>query len=498
MKEYHYQDYPVLLDIFISGENLTRYLSEISSLNQTLDYPDMSKYEVGETSFILNDDEGIFSPSNDSNFFVDNGFNKNGYRAPVEIKSGFLVNGVRRLETIFIGNIIRINQGSKSATVEITSVDKLQPIRVDKVVDFGIPRRFMILHNPLPKTSNGEYPILKAVLPASNESALLHTRNNQIGRPPVERIKTEGDLNPLNYQFTDEGIETEGGIIQNRGIGYPQIQMKSPFRYKNVKDLVKLILEEYDITDQSKYDIDILEKEVETYFSSNGRPGYDIIGTQPLGTSNPVGWLGHVTDIIYDNNKYYFLYNVKQLYPSMIIEYDKLTGISSVVHKGSAGDEYWKLNKSGSNFAIMASNGVYDSSDSMSNTRILLYNNVSDTVTDLVPSSASLKPQLAHLYLLGKSDFEDFVGGGEYFLPDTRRSMIYHNGELYYAYVSSNQCGIAKATTQSVRSSVISWNSDGNGNHAGTSFDIKNGVLGGFTSFNNKPNSRISAFRKAL
>ena len=77
----------------------------------------------------------------------------------------------------------------------------------------------------------------------------------------------------------------------------------------------------------------------------------------------------------------------------------------SILHTGDSGDEYWKLAKNGDKFAILASNNIYDAKDSMSNVRILVYNETSDSIGEFVSNSISLKPQLAHLYFLGAYRF---------------------------------------------------------------------------------------------
>ena len=506
-KQYSYQDYPVVSQILILGIDVTTYksvsLSEIGSIEQDLDYPNITEYKVGDMSFILNDPEGLFSVNNPDNFFVQNSWNQTGNHAEVEIKAGFSVNGVKEVESIFVGNIVRVHQGARKGTVEIDCVDRLQPLTFDEIKDFGIQRDFMINHNPIRTSANGEYLILKALLPPSDESEHLYTAANREGTTLVDELATEGFANPLRYTFTDIGIETEGGIIQNRGVGFPQVAMKSPFRYKDIRDIISSILDKYSIT---MSDVEILTEEVNMYFSSNGRVGYDVIATQELGSSNPSGWLGHVTDVLYDDNKFYFLYNVKSLYRSMIIEYDNLTREFDIIHRASAaGIEYWKFAKNSDVFAIMArTNGQtqdenYDSISSQCDTHIIQWDSSTDTVSSLVSATSLKQPQLAHFYGLGSANFES-PNQDTRMLPDTRRSMQYHGDDLYYGFVDtlSGICGVAKKIGGGGIESVVSWEMDGAENHAGISFDIVGDTLKGSASFNAQNYSIVKCFIKSI
>ena len=110
LKQYSYKNYPVIVEVYILGQDVTLLCANLGEIGKYSDYPDLTEYRVGEFDFVLNDDQGDFSPNNDNNFFVKNGHQKDGDRAPVEVISGFLVNGVKQLETLFKGTIERLQQ----------------------------------------------------------------------------------------------------------------------------------------------------------------------------------------------------------------------------------------------------------------------------------------------------------------------------------------------------------------------------------------------------
>ena len=368
----------------------------------------------------------------------------------------------------------------------------LQSLTVDKLKNFGIQRHFGLSHDPTPESSNGEYPVLPAVLPESEDSAHVLTALGRENTEQVESLSTEGALDDLKYIITENKVITEGSIIKNIGVGYPQIQLKSPFRYREISDIVSAILDEYSVNESF---IELPDYETDEHFSSLGRPGYDVLGISQLGTSNEAAWNGYVTDQIYDSSedKKYYLYNVESSHLSMIIEYDRSTKVESIIYRSESSDvEFWRFAKNGNDFAILTTTGSpYDANEALNTTEIITWHRSSNMTDILVPNTESLKPQVAHLY-----------GFGNRMFPDSRRPIIWYGNDLYYAYVNSTTgiFGVAKVTPGSanVVSSVISANMDGNGNHAGISFNIVGNTLTGDISHWVGTKSRVTSFKKGL
>jgi len=236
-------------------------------------------------------------------------------------------------------------------------------------------------------------------------------------------------------------VRTEGGLIVNRGIGYPQLRMKSPYRYQHISDVITDILNHAGIT---KSDIAVPERDVAAHFSSNGRVNYDLIGTSDLGSGNPVTWNGYVTDFLHDGDKWYFLYNKGRGNPngfSQVIVYDISTRTYTKLHGFSSATEAWRFTKSGNNLYIVATTGGnYDANESSCETRIIQLDIATQTETVFVAHTGQLQPQLSHYY---------HGVGSAFHKPDSRRPLIYReNDGLYFAYVdrSNSQFGIAKST----------------------------------------------------
>ena len=492
MKKFSYQGNPIAITVRIHEQDVTDDIASIDGIQQGVDYPNLTEFRVGEANFLIRDVHGDFSPNNPSNFFTRHGGRRTGRNSPVEIEAGFIVNGTRHTETIFKGTIIKLTQDGGTATVKVVCSDNIGDLRTKGIADFGIPRHFMLTEDLEASGENGFYPIMQAVMPASHGSVTLATRTGE-EIAPVDKLKTEGTLSPRNFIIDAEGVRTEGGLIVNRGVHYPQLKMKSPYRYRHILDVITDILTHAGITNS---EIAIPERDGAPHFSSNGRVNYDLIGKTDLGSSNPVTWNGYTTDFLYDAGKWYFLYNGHRGNPngiSQVIAYDVATRTYNRLHKFAASTEVWKFTKVGDVFYILGSTGGnYDANESSSENQILQLDITGPTETVFVAHTVGLQPQLAHYY----------HGVGSVFMkPDSRRQLIYReNDGLYYAFVDSanSTFGIAKATARNRTTAVISVNLDNQGNHAGIAFDIKNRTLIGGTTFLSGEKSQILVFKKAL
>ena len=494
LKQYSYQGHPVALTVKIHDQVIPDNITALDDIVSGIDYPNLTEFRVGEASVTLRDIHGDFSPNNPSNFFTQHGGQRTGRNSPIEIEAGFIVDGTTHTETIFKGTILRLVQDARPATVKAVCTDNFGDMRKKTIADFGVSRHFMLVADTEQSGGNGVYPIMDAVMPAADGSVSLATRTGETLQP-VQKLETEGTLNPRNFIIDREGVRTEGGLIVNRQVGYPQIRMKSPFRYRHIKDIITDILNHAGISDS---EIEIPVQAVDSHFSSNGRVNYDLLGT--IGSSNPITWNGYVTDFLHDadNDKWYFLYNKHRANPngfSQITEYDEKTRTETKLHGFAAAVEVWKFTKVGNVFYILATTGGnYDANESSSENQIIQLDISSSTETVFVPRTAAYQPQLAHYY----------AGvGSVHHKPDSRRQLIFRqNDGLYYAYCdrANSQFGVAKAiNANTAPTSVVSINLDNYENHAGLGFDIDaSGVLKGGMTFLSGGKSQVLVFKKTL
>ena len=497
LKDLHYSGLPVSVTVKIHNEDVTDDLASVDDIVRGIDYPNLTEFRVGECSFTIQDQKGDFSPNNPSNFFTQHGGQRTGRNSPIEIEAGFIVDGTPHTATIFKGTIIRLVQNAKGATVKAVCSDNFGDMRKKTIADFGISRHFMLTADVAQTDGNGFYPIMDAVMPASDGSVSLKTKVTDDPITPVQKLSTEGTLDPQNFIIDEKGVRTEGRFIEGAQIGYPQLRMKSPFRYRHIQDVIADILNHAGITDS---EIEIPEQAVDSHFSSNGRVNYDLIGN--IGSSNPITWNGYVTDRLYDAaaEKWYSLYNKGRNNPngfSQIIVYDAATRTETKLHGFSAATEVWKFTKSGAFIYILATTGGnYDANESTSENQIIRLDISTSppTETVFVAHTASKQPQLAHYY----------AGvGSVHHKPDSRRQLIYReNDGLYYAYcdAAASEFGVAKAiNANTAPTAVVSIDMDTYENHGGIGFDINaSGILKGATTFLSGGKSQTLAFQKDL
>ena len=493
LKQHSYQGHPVALTVKIHDQVIPNDIIAVDDILRGVDYPNLTEFRIGEASITLRDVHGDFSPNNPANLFTRNDGHVTGRHSPVEIEAGFIVEGTRHTATIFKGTIIRLVQDAKAATVKAICADGVGGLRSDAIADFGIARHFMLLDALTQNDGNGFYPIMQAIMPASHGSVSLATRTTDETILPVQKLSTEGTLDPRNFVIDAQGVRTEGGLIVNRQVGYPQLKMKSPYRYRHIQDVIADILKHAGIANS---EIEIPEQAVDPHFSSNGRVNYDLIGN--IGSGNPVTWNGYVTDRFYDDGKWYSLYNKHRNNPngfSQIIVYDEATRTETKLHQFSAATEVWKFTKSGNHFYILATTGGnYDANEESSENQIIQLDITNTTKTVFVEHTVSLQPQLAHYY----------AGVGSiHHKPDSRRPLIYRQSDgLYYVYVDRNnsEFGVAKVTGAGATPTVVvSLNMDAYENHAGIGFDITpSGVLVGGTTFVSGGKCQTLVFKKTL
>ena len=248
LKQFSYSGHPLTIRVKIHDQDVTNDLASVDDIARGVDYPNLTEFRVGEASFTLRDVHGDFSPNNPSNFFTRNGGRRTGRNSPVKIDAGFIVDGTTHTQTVFQGTIIKLVQDATGATVKVVCTDNFGDMRTKGIADFGVPRHFMLTEDLEQVSENGFYPIMDAVLPASDGSVRLATRvGDEIA--PVDKLKTEGTLSPRNFIIDAEGVRTEGGAIVNRSVNYPQLKMKSPYRYRHILDVITDILNHAGITD---------------------------------------------------------------------------------------------------------------------------------------------------------------------------------------------------------------------------------------------------------
>ena len=531
-KDHAYSQTPLDIMILVDDVDITTYVADVPSLSKSTDAThDFGEYRVGETTLLINDPTGYFSPQNESNFFVDRMKAQSGLGVKVEVKAKY---GTDAFSTIFIGEVIECdyNMDDETAESRIVAADTFHKLFTEPITDFGLTKQFMIPESTEETDLHGNYPIPAAVRPPSDASVTVKKSVSDT-LTEVSEIAERGALDESVYQVDDDAIKTEAPIT-NASTGYPQIEMKAPYRNIPVESVIAKVLSEVGITNSQ---VVIPKVETSDHFKSVGRIGYEVIGTALLGTGNPLSWLGYPTDFIYDTGVFYYLYSGVRGKSgrSMLLAYTESTDVWQVLWRAAvvtdATTEVWALAKNGNDIAILCTDaGVQESGDGAlpdvsvpasgsynateTGNRVYIIKRditlpVSNaSITTLVAKNATIKAQLAHYYALGETYSDPRAPDAPAsvpaqspprMLPNSRRRILWYNNELYFVGVDADDVGVAKiASSGGTPTWVTNIKQDGVNNQASVFLDIIGSRLYVVGSYRETDRSRLLAWSHNL
>ena len=513
--------------------NITQFLESVDDIDKSVDYPNFLEYRVGESTITLNDIDDPnhplgggrpFDPQTFPNIFtriitpifdytgsvppdemmmfessVKSYINENyhtGYRTPIIIRAGFVdENGDDQTDDVFTGEILSVDRDVGTQTVTIECVDTPRNIREDIITDFGILKSVRLAGNQ--GSSNGEYNLPLDISPPSEQSVNAEYVNTIAGTDTLAitpSIKSEGNISENKASVSNDKIVVEkgraGGVIDER-LEDLFVTLKAPYRNKSVTKIADDLLQHYDVHDlfdpnsRAVFELPILyNTENASYFSSNGRPGYDIESETDTGVYNagdpsePWRWSGYVTDFIKDNDTdtFYLLYSSRQTFTttSRIIKYTVETDTYEVLYDASGlNREFWSISSDdfqdfyvlGTEYTNPSSElGRYDSSEVAfsGDPRIWLYNSTYTEGIIFVGNNDTHAPQLAQHYHLGFGRPGQLDRNRLGSLPFSKKLEI-HEGNLYYLWAKTivlnsntiSQFGVARKPLSSGNSEFM-------------------------------------------
>ena len=522
-KQYSYHNHPILYKLTILGQDATQHLSEPRSVSTSLDYPTLQQFRVAEMTLVMKNPNNLFSPYNASNFFVTHGATVNppiqadGYRATVRLQAGYMVNGVERLQDIYVGQVNDIQINASDSTVNLVCLDESKNIEEQDITDFGALEKKMTVE-PAGSGLHGNYPFYSGLLPYSAESV------ESPGLTRRQYLNTEGPLDNSNFlEDPESGIMTEGGQRSTD----PVVQFKAPYRNRKIADIIPLLLSKYGIMSS---EINLPIASGDRYWSNLGKPYYepifsDLTVTRP-GTFQ---WPGVITDMIGDatNDVIYMLVSqtghpirrplpgnqdntTPQPKPRILkwnLRNDTREEVIVISESGAdVSEECWRMvaDSTFNTFYVLGCQPVYIGAatgsrsnrvipggyqfgsyssftplaDNSSTVRVHRINNVQSSPgrsTYFNPRNsgiASFLPQLACYYHLGNQGATVFeLRKGE--IPDSRRAFhLRNNGHLVYAFATREDFGVARSTSANSATRVISAKADKSFNASSFAFAV--------------------------
>ena len=492
------ESYRVLFDTTDVSDDLI----QVDGINLELDIDTVGEFTVDNAKITLDNTSKRYSGSL-SNIFLDLGYAASGYGTPVIIYCGFqLPNGSITDDIVFQGDIIKVREGVKEFSVVVEVGDISRDLYDTDLTNFGF-QKYGKIEQDTEKTQEGirgVYPLGPVLSPVSEGS--ISGTSGMDALIYKEEFDREGMLNPLNFNYNDDELRTEGGPLSVD----PIITGKAPYRHKRVEDLVRRILDHYNITNR-QIEVPFIPLTADT-FSTNGRVGYYTEGSDS-GNTDVIRWNRMVTDYIYDstNSKFYFLYSHRysDVLPQ-ILEYTVATDSWDVLFELTTHAEFWRMTTMDNNdLFILGTTGAsdndwsdryYDSSHVGSDVRIWKYDIAADDFDVFLDNTETNRPQLASFLQLGFND--DLDAGAAPRVPDTNKGFQIVNGNLYYRYANATRAGVAKIPVDGSGTAAALYEFEFDRRHNQTSFDFyidgANSVGYGYVNYVHQTKSKFQIF----
>jgi len=484
LSQYAYKpEYPPIWQVLLGDADITNDVLDIQGLGTSLDVQRPTTFQTRTVRVMLSNASGRWTLLNSSNAFTEAGYHQRGYRAPVTIKSGYLVDGTPETEIVFKGKITNSDQDAKPHEVVLSVSDDSQLLNRNTITEFGI-QRYLTLQKDR-ATEHGRYVIPSALREVSEGSLSGTSDGNSL--VVHEALETEGDLNPLNVAIEPDALESEGDFLPVD----PQVEFQSPFRWKDMKTLIEELLDAHNITD---YIVEVPKIAIsQDFFETRGRVGYDVLNTKLADIDSNWSWDGHVTDVRYHSRTgdYFFLYSHRlDTVNPRLIHFNSTTKRSSVLVEGDADTEWWRMKltnqTSGISVDILGTDtpsnplaptlGAYNAAETGNGVKIWRVEFtesdrryvVSSELTAIQSDSSTFKPQLAQSYWFGYTPDGANNNERQSFRPDTRKSF---EGNTYI-YTRANDVGVTNGNT-----ALISFNRDDNFNETAVDFWVEGSTL---------------------
>ena len=211
--------------VLILGQDISEHVEEVRNVVHRLDLQNPTEFKISNSTIMLINEDGMFSPNNPNNFFVENGGVQNGYKEEVTIISGFI--GGRNDNILMRGEIIEVEQEENVGRATIRLSEQSQALRNEQLNDFGITKYASVSEDR--SQFHGRYPLLAPVTPVSNTSVTASSGNIELRE--VQALKKEGITDTTRFTLRDSVIETEVPFGAGSTL---TTEFKSPFRHKTI------------------------------------------------------------------------------------------------------------------------------------------------------------------------------------------------------------------------------------------------------------------------
>jgi len=520
IEDFVYQNNQVTWRVEILGQDVSEYVarSGIGSIRQSLDTNFLTEFQVGDCQLSLNDAEGYFATSRESNFFTENTWAASGYLARIEIHGGFRnpSTNAREEVAVFRGVIISVNRDSKTGVVSINASDNSEINRQD-VSNFGLTQESKLAEGTQ-RTIRGQYEFNDLVSPVSEDSVIATLSGEDSGGSETSTQMVQkntfddfGELSDENFQI--QSTPTTSQLLTEEAVnsvtdGEISAEYKSPYRYRHVTENVRGIANYFNV--QIANITSVNPSQEDRFFASIGRLQARFAQND---ADEEFTWRGIVTDFLVnpENNIIYALISdrVSTVMPRFV-EYDPTSEVSRIIYSPLLHQEYWKLATADfETFYILNTRGTRENGlpvlasynpsewndEAMPQTAVTKYVLSTSTPTEILHTGTLTRPQIATFHFFGVD--RDRLG----FVPDSRQNFQVARGVLFYRYANRTHFGLARYRESDGNVTVeIQIQRDGRNNEASFDFAIdetNNKIYGSHTT-QSATRSQLLVYEKAL
>ena len=442
-----YRGHTILWEVEIAGYDISDDVISVNNIAYELDLTVTGAFTVSECTLELSNDNNVYQAGG---AFYDKLAGQSPYQVPVIVRIGFRAEEdiFRR---IFTGVILSISEIKESRDIRIVCIDQSAVLRDSLVENFGITKSDVRLNDGR-QTYQGEYDIPLALSPISDNSLSGTSGGRALNIQRDNQLNLVGNLNARNAKQTDNGLLTEGSLLQDN----PIVEFKTSYSYIDQTALLSDLLRHFNIHNIVADKILTSDATAnDNIFQSLGRVGFNI---------EPTAIIRYAKDMIANSatNKLYVLSGSPYIGAAdYLYEYDRNRDTWRIVIYFSPSDEVWQIATEDYNiFYAMATskradinvlpNATYDSSEATSGNpskvKILKATIDEQKVESFISNTSTYPPQLATFYSVGFP--RENASSSRYGkLPDNRSGFEVKGGRLYYRYATATTFGIARVTS---------------------------------------------------
>ena len=441
-------DADVSLDTFrysieIAGIDVSGDFLGIPTISESLDAIRIDEYRVNNAEVVLSDDAGKYNSDVSGNFWEQNNLNENGYNESIKIYKETVVNGVRTRYLQFSGFITQTTIDIQNITISLSCVDDSSVFRNQNVGDAVSSEKWDVLTQDTLTRSIGGI-TYTTVSDYSGRIAQYHPHEDLlpmhiedvsawIDSTPLEIqttfIPDVGELEPNIAQITPAVLRKQGSIFENI-----LMRFQTPDTHRDIAQLIKKLVLKAGLY---QVDIDVDRPTLETpYILNRGNMPLRIESTRPLRVATDWAYEDSDDSLLVlmssqdlYNKDWLVKYSLKDDTYEVLREFDSELGLTRIARLNST------------TYYLLVQDLNPESNESNRETWIYQYTPETDTLTERVSETDSLRPLARTLYWT--SNFESILADDKGAFKCVGNSLYYKTRTLRVARLGTSGAAVS-------------------------------------------------------